>query len=50
MGALWFEFYGTAHIGAIHSLVTAYLVAASALGLGLAGVVIDAGTELEAQA
>jgi MFS family permease len=50
VGALWVELYGTAHIGAIRSLVTAYLVAASALGPGLAGALIDTGAELDAQA
>lgn len=50
VGALWVEIYGTAHIGAIRSLVTAYLVAASALGPGLAGALIDANVELNAQA
>lgn len=50
VGALWVELYGTTHIGAIRSVVTALLVAASAVGPGLAGALIDAGIELEAQA
>jgi sugar phosphate permease len=48
-GALWVELYGSAHVGAIRALVTACLVAASALGPGLAGVLIDAGVELDLQ-
>ncbi len=50
MGAVWVELYGTAHIGAIRSLATAALVAASALGPGLAGWLIDRGLPLERQA
>jgi MFS family permease len=50
VGALWAEIYGTAHIGAIRSLVMALLVAASALGPGLAGALIDTGVELDTQA
>jgi sugar phosphate permease len=50
VGALWVELYGSAHIGAIRALVTALLVAASALGPGLAGVLIDWGVELDMQA
>lgn len=49
VGALWAEVYGTAHIGAIRSLATSALVAASALGPGLAGYLIDAGVELTTQ-
>ncbi len=37
VGALWVEMYGTAHVGAIRSLATAALVAASALGPGARG-------------
>jgi len=50
VGALWVEMYGTAHIGAIRAIASASLVAASALGPGLAGVFIDAGVDLEIQA
>lgn len=50
VGALWVEVYGSAHVGAIRALVTAFLVAASALGPGLAGALIDAGLELDRQA
>jgi hypothetical protein len=44
------EIYGTAHIGAIRALATAALVAASALGPGLAGGLIDAGADINVQA
>jgi len=50
VGALWAEIYGSAHIGAIRALATAAFVLASAVGPGLAGMLIDAGIELEAQA
>jgi len=50
VGALWVELYGTAHIGAIRALATAALVAASALGPGIAGALIDIGIELDLQA
>ncbi|QYO76635.1 MFS transporter [Devosia salina] len=49
VGALWVEIYGTAHIGAIRSLATAALVAASALGPGIAGYLIDAGAPITIQ-
>lgn len=49
VGALWVELYGTAHIGAIRSLATAALVAASALGPGIAGLLIDRGAMLPVQ-
>lgn len=50
IGSLWVELYGTAHVGAIRALVTAALVAASALGPGLAGYLIDTGIDLDLQA
>jgi len=50
VGALWVEMYGNAHIGAIRALATAALVAASALGPGVAGMLIDLGIELDVQA
>lgn len=50
VGALWVEMYGTAHVGAIRSLASAALVAASALGPGLAGLLIDMRIDLDAQA
>jgi len=46
---LWAEIYGTAHIGAVRSLVTAALVAASALGPGIAGYLIDTGAPITVQ-
>lgn len=49
VGALWAEVYGTAHIGAIRSLAIAAMVAASALGPGIAGYLIDAGIDLGTQ-
>lgn len=50
VGALWVEMYGTAHVGSIRSLASAALVAASALGPGLAGLLIDMRIDLDAQA
>lgn len=49
VGALWAEVYGTRHIGAIRALATAALVAASALGPGIAGYLIDVGIDLDLQ-
>ena len=49
VGALWVELYGTTHIGAIRALATSALVAASALGPGLAGLLIDLGVSLDLQ-
>lgn len=49
VGALWAEIYGTAHLGAIRALATAALVAASAVGPGLAGLLIDMGIDLDSQ-
>ena len=49
VGALWAELYGTTHLGAIRSLATAALVAASAVGPGLAGWLIDIGFALDLQ-
>jgi hypothetical protein len=50
VGSLWVEVYGTAHVGAIRALAIAALVAASALGPGIAGFLIDVGVELDLQA
>lgn len=50
VGALWVELYGTAHIGGIRALATSALVAASALGPGIAGALIDLGIDLDVQA
>jgi MFS family permease len=49
LGALWAEVYGTAHLGAVRSLATAALVSASAVGPGIAGLLIDLGIELDVQ-
>jgi sugar phosphate permease len=50
VGALWVEMYGTAHIGSIRAIATAALVAASAVGPGIAGALIDLGIDLDLQA
>ena len=50
LGALWAEVYGTAHLGAVRSLATAVLVSASAVGPGVAGLLIDLGIDLDVQA
>jgi len=50
VGALWAELYGTAHIGTIRALVNSAFVFASAIGPGVAGLLIDFGVELDAQA
>ncbi len=50
VGSLWVEVYGTAHVGAIRALAIAALVAASAVGPGIAGFLIDAGVDLDLQA
>jgi MFS family permease len=49
VGALWAEVYGTTHLGAIRALATAALVAASAVGPGIAGLLIDVGVDLDSQ-
>jgi MFS family permease len=48
-GALWAEFYGTRHLGAIKAMATALMVLGSAIGPGLTGLLIDAGIPFEAQ-
>lgn len=40
-GAIWPELYGTRHLGAVKSLVTAIMVFVSALGPGVSGWLID---------
>jgi MFS family permease len=42
-GAIWPELYGTRHLGAIKSAVTAMMVLCTALGPGVSGWLIDAG-------
>ncbi|MDE0591014.1 MFS transporter [Halocynthiibacter sp. C4] len=39
--ALWAEFYGTKHLGSIKAMAAAIMVAASAIGPGLTGALID---------
>ncbi|RUS59790.1 MFS transporter [Pseudorhodobacter sp. E13] len=47
--AVWAEFYGTRHLGAIKSAVAAVMVLGSAIGPGLSGALIDAGIGYETQ-
>ncbi|MGB3279909.1 MAG: MFS transporter [Pseudorhodobacter sp.] len=47
--AVWAEFYGTRHIGAIKSVVAAVMVLGSAIGPGLSGWLIDKGVGFDAQ-
>lgn len=48
-GAIWPEVYGTRHLGAIRSVVSAAMVFASALGPGMTGWLIDRGVGFEWQ-
>lgn len=48
-GALWPEVYGLKNLGAIRARIVAAMVFATALGPGLTGYFIDAGTPLTAQ-
>jgi len=48
-GAIWPELYGTRHLGAIRSIVSAAMVFASALGPGLTGWLIDHRIGFESQ-
>ncbi len=48
-GAIWPEVYGTRHLGAVRSVVSAAMVFASALGPGLTGWLIDLGVGFEVQ-
>lgn len=48
--ALWAEIYGTKHIGAIKALAQSIMVAASAAGPGITGVIIDLGAPFPTQA
>ena len=47
--ACWAEFYGTRHLGAIKAAVASAMVAGSAIGPALSGVLIDAGIGFPAQ-
>lgn len=42
-GAVWAEAFGTAHLGAIRSVVTMIVIFAAAVGPGAAGVLLDMG-------
>ena len=48
-GALWAELYGTLHLGAIRSVITAIMVFSTAIAPGLVGLLLDAGVQLELQ-
>ena len=48
-GALWPEAYGTAHLGAIRSVVVALMVFMTAAGPGVTGLLIDAGLPFPSQ-
>jgi MFS family permease len=49
LNAVWAEFYGTRHLGAIKAAVASVMVLGSALGPGLSGWLIDVGVGFEAQ-
>ena len=49
MGAIWPEMYGTAHLGAVRSVVIAILVFATSAGPGITGYFIDAGASYPLQ-
>lgn len=48
-GALWPEVYGTVHLGAIRSLIVAFMVLSTAVGPGLTGLLIDLDVSYPAQ-
>ena len=48
-GAIWPEIYGTAHLGAIRSLIVSAVVFATAAGPGVTGTLIDRGIGLPQQ-
>ncbi len=48
-GALWPEVYGVKHLGAIRSVVIAFMVFGTALGPGLTGYLIDIGVSYPGQ-
>lgn len=48
-GALWPEVYGTGELGAIRSVVVAFMVFATAVGPGLTGALIDRGVSYALQ-
>ena len=47
--ACWAELYGTRHLGSIKAVVASILVAGSAWGPGVAGLLIDRGIGLDRQ-
>ncbi len=49
MGAIWAEFYGTAHVGAIRSMTAFAMVGGSAIGPVVTGALIDRGIDFPAQ-
>lgn len=48
-GALWPEIYGTRYLGAIRSLIVAFMVLSTAVGPGLTGMLIDLDVSYPAQ-
>lgn len=49
VGALWAEIYGTRHLGAIRSVISAAMVFATALAPVILGQLLDAGVPIERQ-
>lgn len=49
LGVIWAEVYGTAHLGAIRSVVVSAMVLSTALGPGVTGALIDRGVNLPEQ-
>jgi MFS family permease len=49
LGSLWPEIYGLRHLGSIRAAIVAVLVFASALGPGVAGMLIDLGVDYSDQ-
>jgi MFS family permease len=47
--AFWAEFYGTRHIGAVKAMAAAVMVAGTAVGPILTGLLIDAGLSFDEQ-
>ena len=49
IGALWPEVYGVRNLGSVRALAVSAMVAATAIGPGLSGYLIDTGTPLPTQ-
>lgn len=49
LSAFWAEFYGTKNLGSIKAMGAAVMVAASAIGPGLSGILIDQGVDFAQQ-